>query len=171
MQKHHLALTSRLLQSVMAVFRGAFESLFPSSWFGSIESNTGAVCLVQCEQVPEELPTSPSSPTPSNSPTSDRSHFFDLLSTDLQIHVLFVWLNDDGMVRDLLGALSALDIACAPSYQTSWRDLLSRIPPIWEVRPRHMEAERQRDTYHELPALALQQEGDSEVASALRGPP
>lgn len=58
------------------------------------------------------------------------SLFFDLLPTDLQIHVLLVWLNNETMGCDLMKVLSSLDIACAVSYEKSWRDLLRHIPPF-----------------------------------------
>lgn len=63
------------------------------------------------------------------------SLLFDLLSTDLQIHVLFVWLNNEGTGCDLMRTLSALDIACAMSCQRSCRDLLSHIPPFGGFSP------------------------------------
>lgn len=59
------------------------------------------------------------------------SSFFGLLPADLQVEVLFVWLNstiDD--VRSLLRAMSALDIACSKTLQPLFRGMIRQLPPL-----------------------------------------
>lgn len=58
------------------------------------------------------------------------SAFFDLLPTDLQIHVFHVWLNSLDSETMLIRALSRMDIACSTSCQSDCRLLLSLIPPF-----------------------------------------
>lgn len=57
------------------------------------------------------------------------SLFFHLLLSDLQIDVLYVWLNDSSG-QCLLQALSTLDIACSKAHQKSFRTLVKQIPPF-----------------------------------------
>lgn len=60
------------------------------------------------------------------------SLFFSLLPSDLQIDILFVWLNHKDCGWSLVRALSSLDIACSKACQRPWRWLLTQLPPFGE---------------------------------------
>lgn len=62
------------------------------------------------------------------------SLFFSLLPTDVHIDIFCVWINAIGNGKTLLQALSAMDIACTKTTRTSWRALLSQLPPFGEYQ-------------------------------------
>lgn len=58
------------------------------------------------------------------------SLFFNLLLVELQIEVLYVWLNGGRNGDSLLLALSSMDVACSTSTQAAFRSLASQLPPF-----------------------------------------
>lgn len=62
------------------------------------------------------------------------SLFFSLLPTDVHVDVFYVWINAIGCGKTLLQVLSAMDIACSKTTRTSWRALLSQLPPFGECQ-------------------------------------
>lgn len=63
------------------------------------------------------------------------SFFFNLLPTDLQVHVLHGWLNKKDGGHHLVRVLSAMDVACSKSHQDSFRQFVSQFPAFGELDP------------------------------------
>lgn len=60
------------------------------------------------------------------------SLFFNLLPTDLQVHVLHGWVNEKDNGHQLLRVLSAMDVACSMSQQECFRQLITQLPAFGE---------------------------------------
>lgn len=66
------------------------------------------------------------------------SHFFGVLPDDLQIHVLSVWLSENGGCG-FIKSLSSLDLACSSEHQAALRFLFGALPPFtpqFEISPK-----------------------------------
>lgn len=74
------------------------------------------------------------------------SLFFDLLSTDLQIHILLVWLNAKDSGSTIVRVLSALDLACSSTaFRPSFSSLLQQLPAFGDYA--HINARMQGIKY------------------------